>query len=118
MKTSVKLNFLVCLDDGNEALLSLDTLKDLSIVSRDFPSTMDDRIKDHKARRIITEEEENEWHEQEQKENGNKKQSEREIQKYTLQERVDSLRSQLNSKQVKKRSGKKEENSPGLPRSV
>ena len=38
-----------------------------------------------------------------------KKQSKREVQKYTLQERVDSLRSQLNFKQVNKRSGKKKE---------
>ena len=55
VKTPVKLNFLVCLNDGNEALLSLDTLKDLSIVSRDFPCPQDDRIKDHKARRRETE---------------------------------------------------------------
>ena len=61
------------MNDGSEALLSLDTLKDLSIVSRDFPCPMDDRIKDHRARRIITEDEETEWHEQEQKRNGNKK---------------------------------------------
>ena len=56
----VKLSFLVCLDDGNEALLSLDTLKDLSIVPRDFPCPMDERIKDHKARRIVAEEDEDE----------------------------------------------------------
>ena len=108
VKTPVKLSFLVCLDDGSEALLSLDTLKDLSIVSKDFPCPMDDRIKDHKTRRIITDEEENEWPEQKQKENGNKKQSKREIQKYTLQERVDSLRSQLNSKQVNKKEWEEE----------
>ena len=77
MNRPVRLNFLVCLDDGNEALLSLDTLKDLSIVSRDFPRPMDDRIKDHIARRIITEEEEDEWPEQklrEEKQRENEKQ--------------------------------------------
>ena len=34
----IKLSFLVCRDDGNEALLSLDTLIDLSIVPRNFPA--------------------------------------------------------------------------------
>ena len=47
VKTPVKLNFFVWLDDGSEALLSLDILKDLSIVSREFPCPMDERIKDH-----------------------------------------------------------------------
>ena len=61
VKTPVKLSFLVCMDDGNEALLCLDTLKDLSIVSQDFPCPMDDRKRDHKTRRIVTDnEEENE----------------------------------------------------------
>ena len=36
-RTPVKLNFLVCLDEGDEALLCLDTLKDLSIVPHNFP---------------------------------------------------------------------------------
>merc|ERR1712082_479914 len=57
----VKLSFLVCKDDGNEALLSLDTLKDLSIVSSDFPCPMDRSIRDHKGRRV---EEEVDWREQ------------------------------------------------------
>ena len=100
VKKPVKLTFIVCMDDGNEALLSLDTLKDLSIVSRDFPCPMDDRIKDHRARRIITEDEEAECDEQEQKGNENKK--------YTLQERVDSLRKQLNSEQVNKKEWEEE----------
>ena len=33
VKKPVKLSFIVCLEDGNEALLSVDTLKELSIVS-------------------------------------------------------------------------------------
>ena len=37
----IKLSFLVCEDDGDEALLSLDTLVDLSIVPPDFPCPMD-----------------------------------------------------------------------------
>ena len=60
----VKLSFLVCLDDGNEALLSLDTLKDLSIVPSNFPCPMDETIRDHKVRRIVDEEDEDEWPEQ------------------------------------------------------
>ena len=54
----VKLSFLVCKDDGEEALLSLDTLKALSIVSSDFPCPMDRSIRDHKVRRV---EEEVNW---------------------------------------------------------
>merc|ERR1712105_436575 len=41
----VKLSFLVCLDDGNEALHSLDTLKDLSIVTSNFLCPMDETIR-------------------------------------------------------------------------
>ena len=48
----IKLSFLVCNDDGNEALLSLDTLIDLSIVPRDFPCPKDRSIRDHKVGRI------------------------------------------------------------------
>ena len=48
--------------------MSLDTLKDLSIVIRDFTCPMDNTIKDHKARRIVTEDEEAESDEQKQKE--------------------------------------------------
>ena len=114
VNTPVKLNFLVCLDDGNEALLSLDTLKDLSIVSRDFPCPMDDRIKDHKARRIVTEEEEDEWPEQklrEEKQRENEKQIKRKVQEhrlYTLQERVGSLQSQFSFKQVNEKEWEEE----------
>ena len=41
VKKPVKLSFIVCLEDGNEALLSLDTLKDLSIVSQNFSCPME-----------------------------------------------------------------------------
>ena len=41
VKTPVRLDFLVCLDEGDEALLCLDTLKELSIVSQNFPTLMD-----------------------------------------------------------------------------
>ena len=65
VKRPVKLDFLVCLDEGDEALLCLDTLKDLSIVSQDFPCPMDDRKRDYRARRVVTDdEEEEEWQEQ------------------------------------------------------
>merc|ERR1712236_26806 len=48
----VKLSFLVCEDDGDEALLSLDALVDLSIVPPDFPCPMDPSIRDHKIRKL------------------------------------------------------------------
>ena len=41
VKHPVKLDFLVCTDEGDEGLLSLDTLKELSIIPRDFPLLMD-----------------------------------------------------------------------------
>ena len=62
VKRTVKLNFLVCMDEGDEALLCLDALKDLSIVSQDFPCPMDDRKRDYRARRVATDDEE-EWQE-------------------------------------------------------
>merc|ERR1711867_223859 len=48
----IRLSFLVCEDDGDEALLSLDTLIDLSIVPPDFPCPMDPSIRDHKIRKL------------------------------------------------------------------
>ena len=41
IKHPVRLDFLVCTDDGDEGLLSLDTLKELTIIPRDFPLPMD-----------------------------------------------------------------------------
>ena len=44
-KTPIRLDFLVCLDEGDEALLCLDTLKELSIVPWNFPTSMDKKGK-------------------------------------------------------------------------
>ena len=41
IKHPVMLDLLVCTDDGDEGLLSLDTLKELTIIPRDFPLPMD-----------------------------------------------------------------------------
>ena len=94
MNTPIRLNFLVCLDDGDEALLSLDTLKELSIVPWNFPTPMDSSMREHKTRRVAREydsgyEEEEEL--QEQKE---------ERQLFTLQERAGSLRSKIEMKEM------------------
>ena len=106
LKTPIRLNFLVCLDEGDEALLSLDTLKELSIVPWNFPTPMDRHKREHKARRVVREydsgyEEEEEWQEQkdreEEKEEGIK-QEDRQVQErelFTLQVRVGSLRSKI-----------------------
>merc|ERR1711891_140892 len=48
----IKISFLVCSDHGDEALLSLDTLVELSIVPPDFPTPMNSAIRDHKVNRI------------------------------------------------------------------
>ena len=52
IKHPVKLDFLVCSDDGDEGLLSLDTLKELSIVSKDFPLPMDRGMRETKLKRV------------------------------------------------------------------
>ena len=41
VKHPVKLDFLVCTDDWDEGLLSMYTLKELSIIPRDFPLPID-----------------------------------------------------------------------------
>ena len=75
---------------------------------------MDERIKDHKARRIVAEETEDEWPEQklrEEKQRENEKQIKRKDQEnrlYTLQERVGSLRSQFSFKQVNEKEWEEE----------
>ena len=48
----------LCLDEGEEALLCLDTLKDLSIVSPDFPRPMDKTRLELRTRRVRMEKEE------------------------------------------------------------
>ena len=52
IKHAVKLEFLVIADDGDEALLSLDTLKDLSIVHKEFPLPMDRSKREPKIKRV------------------------------------------------------------------
>ena len=94
----MKLSFIVCLEDGNEALLSLDTLKELSIVSQNFPCPMDSTIRDHKAMRVVAEEQEDESDEQ----------NEEEKKKFSLQERVDNLRQQLRSEKTNEKEWEEE----------
>ena len=92
----------------------MDTLKDLSVVPSNFPCPMDESIRDHKVRRVVDEEEEDDSPEQklrEEKQKGNEKQRERKVQDnklYTLQERIRSLRSQLSFKQVNEEEWKEE----------
>merc|ERR1711888_505205 len=97
-KTPVKLSFIVVLDDGNEALLCLDTLKDLSIVSQDFPCPMDSSMRDNRVMRVVTEEEE--------EENDPNNQEKR---KFSLQERVDHLTKQLRPERVNEKEWEEEE---------
>ena len=52
VKHPVTFDFLVCSDDGDEGLLSLDTLKELSIVSKDFPLPMDRGMRDTNMNRV------------------------------------------------------------------
>ena len=52
IKHPVKLDFLICSDDGDEGLLSLDTLKELSIVPKDFPLPMDRGMRETKMNRV------------------------------------------------------------------
>ena len=53
LKTPIRLNFLVCLDEGDQALLSLDTLKELSIVPWNFPAPIDRPFREPKTRRVV-----------------------------------------------------------------
>ena len=55
-KTPLRMEFLVCLDEGKEALLSLDTLKELTIVPMNFPTPMDKTKIEARARRVREEE--------------------------------------------------------------
>ena len=52
IKHPVKLDFLVCTDDGDEGLLSLDTLKELSIIPKDFPLPMDRGMRESRLNRV------------------------------------------------------------------
>ena len=97
---------MVCLDEGDEALLSLDTLKELTIVPWNFPTPMDKHKREPKARRVRDYEEEEEWLTQEETEDEEEegmKQKERKVEErelFTLQERVGSLRSHLEMKEM------------------
>merc|ERR1711888_442183 len=86
VRNSVKLSFIVVMDDSDESLLSLDTLKNLSIVPKDFPNPMNPAMRDNRVRRVIEEEEE-----------------ENLMTKFTLQERVDHLTEQLRPDRVNER---------------
>ena len=86
IKHPVKLEFLVCSDDGDEGLLSLDTLKELSIVPQDFPLLMDRDMRETKV-------------------NGAKEAQMDELEvdhpeNLKLVERIGSLRSKLNFKKL------------------
>ena len=86
VRNPVKLSFLVVMDDSDESLLSLDTLKDLSIVPRDFPNPMNPAIRDDKVRRVVEEEGE-----------------ENLLSRFTLQERTDHIIEQLRPDRVSER---------------
>ena len=55
------IEFLLCTDEGDEALLSLDTLKELYIVPWNFPTPMDKNKREPEVRRVKDYEEEEEW---------------------------------------------------------
>ena len=63
VKTPVMMEFLVCTDEGDEALLSLDTLKELTTVPCDFPKPIDKNMREPKIRRV--KDNEDEWEEEE-----------------------------------------------------
>ena len=86
LRNPVKLSFLVVMDDSDESLLSLDTLKELSIVPKDFPNPINPAMRDNRVRRVIEEEEE-----------------ENLMTKFSLQERVGHLTEQLRPDRVNER---------------
>ena len=61
VKTPIMMEFLVCTDEGDEALLSLDTLKELTIVPCDFPKPIDKNMREPIIRRV--KDNEDEWEE-------------------------------------------------------
>ena len=94
----------MCTDDGDEALLSLDTLKELTIVPWNFPTPMDKNKRKPKVRRVKDYEEEEEWLKQKEEDEEEwlkqKERIEEERGLFTLQERVGSLRSHLEIKEM------------------
>ena len=89
IKHPVKLQFLVCSDDGKEVLLSLDTLKDLSIVPQDFPLPMNRAMRETKVNRV--KEAQMDELEVDHPEN---------LKLVDIEERIGSLRSKLNFKKL------------------
>ena len=88
VKHPVMLEFLICTDDGDKGLLSLDTLKELTIVPKDFPLAIDRKMREPRVRRIREHEEEAEEEKVEK------------VEHFTLQERVGSMRSKLEMNQL------------------
>ena len=84
VKHPVKLDFLVCTDDGDEGLLSLDTF----IIPKDFPLPMDRGMRETKIKRIREREEEIEM------------ESAEKLKQFDIKERVRSMRTTLNIKQM------------------
>ena len=98
VKHPVKLDFLVCTDDGDEGLLSLDTLKDLSIIPKDFPLPMDRSMREPRVRRIRETEEEAEVEKAEK------------LKQFDIKERVGSMMSKLEINQMEKEDWEEERN--------
>ena len=88
VKHPVMVEFLVCTDDGDEGLLSLDTLKELTIIPRDFPLPMDRSMREPRVRRIKETEEEAEVEKAEK------------LKHFDSKERVGSMRSKLEMNQM------------------
>ena len=101
----IRISFLVCGEDGDEAILSLDTLVELSIVPPDFPCPMNAAIRDHKISRINEVEEVEEINKEEKTKWG------------TIKQRIDSLRSQLSFPQENKKEDMEEEKCEALKQS-
>ena len=89
IKHPVKLQFLVCSDDGEEGLLSLDTLKELSIIPQDFPLPMNRAMRETKVTRV--KEAERDELENDHPEN---------LKLVNIEKRIGSLRSKLNFKKI------------------
>ena len=88
VKHPVMLEFLICTDDLDKGRLSLNTLKQLTIIPRDFPFPIDMSMREPRIRRIKENEEEAE---EEKVEKGRH---------FELKERVGSMRSKLEMNQL------------------
>ena len=88
VKHSVKMDFLLCTDDGDEGLLSLDKLKESSIIPKDFPLPIDRGMRETKVRRIRETEEEVEM------------ESSEKLKQFDIKEKVGSMRTTLKINQM------------------